>query len=120
MKRAAIAMAAIALTVVLAACQPSVPTVTYFGVSRTGAVEHDLTLTFERRGERLIGAYTVDVVRGIFDGTATAVAVTAVLTPSPTCSYHFAGTFSGTALTGEFEVADCPGGESGTWALEQQ
>lgn len=120
MKRAVIALVTCVLTMVLAACQQPVPTLTYVGVSRTGDVERDLSLTFERRGDRLTGEYTVDAARGNFAGTASGTTVTAQLTPSPTCTYQFEGTLTDTALIGEFEVAGCPGGEGGTWELEHK
>lgn len=120
MKRAAVGIPILALTLVLAACQDPAPRFAYAGISLTGGVEHDLTLTLERRGDRLTGDYSVDAARGAFRGTVSGTVITAELTPSPTCTYRFEGTLSDTTLTGAFEPAECPGGESGTWTVELQ
>lgn len=120
MKRAVITMTIVSLGLVLAACQEPAPRHTYAGVSLAGGVEYDLTLTFERRGDRLTGEYTVDAAHGAFRGALDGATITADLTPSPTCTYGFEGVLTDPTLTGEFEPTACPGGEGGTWVLERQ
>lgn len=118
MKRPAIPCLILALALLLAACQEPAPSYTYAGISLTDGVERDLTLTFERRGDRLTGEYVVDAARGSFIGTAADTTVTAELTPSPACTYRFEGALTETTLTGEFAPTACPGGTGGIWTLE--
>ena len=107
------------LAVTLAACQTAgPPQLRYEGVSVMDGVEHPLTLSVSRRGDRLVGDYYVAAAKGSFDGVVAGTAVTAELKPGPSCTYAFAGTLTATTLTGAFEPAACPGGQTGTWELE--
>lgn len=120
MKRAIPILTLVLLTLLLAACQDPPPTFTYEGTTSAGGVEQPLTLTYEQRGDRLTGEYQIRAATGTFRGTLDGDTIAADLTPSPTCTYTFEGALEAPNLTGSFEPTDCPGGESGTWTLEQQ
>lgn len=119
-KRTAPLLTLIGLALLLAACQVPPPTFTYQGTTTTAGAAQPLTLTFEQRGERLLGEYQVRAAKGTFRGTLEGDTVTADLAPSPNCTYTFEGTLGDAMLTGAFEPTACPGGEPGTWALDLQ
>src|SRR5690606_31826619 len=101
-------------------CQSPAPTTSFSGTSTFEGVTYDLTLEFQRLGDRLMGEYHVDDVGGGFEGTVNGTAVTAELTPSSTCTYAFEGTLTETNLDGTFQPSDCPGGQTGVWELVRQ
>src|SRR5690606_18481856 len=105
------------LVLLLAACQDPAPQLSFTGTSTIDGVDHDLQLEVERLGERLIGAYTVGVSGGSFNGTVLGSTVTAELKPSSECTYSFSGTLAESSLDGSFAPSDCPGGQTGTWSL---
>lgn len=106
------------LTLLLAACQDPPPTFAFEGTTTAEGIVQPLTLTVQRRGERLAGEYQVRAAKGRFNGQVAGESVTAELTPAPDCTYAFEGTLTSTALAGAFEPRACPGGQAGTWALE--
>lgn len=110
------AAALLVLAVLLAACQPATPQLTYFGVSSVDGVDYGLALTISRRGDRLLGEYFVDAVRGTFAGVV-GQELAGELTPSPSCTYSFSGVLTETTLTGTFEPSGCVGGKPGVWDL---
>lgn len=82
--RPALLVALVGLALLLAACQDPPPTFTFAGVTTTDGTEHPLTLTYQERGERLIGEYRVGAIPGRFTGTRTENTITADLIRPPT------------------------------------
>ena len=86
----------------------------------TGLVQ-ELNLSVQVKGRSWLGTYTVGAVPGSFDGEVDADgALTAVLAPSPDCTYGLTGTVTGDRLAGAFTPAVCPGGSGGTWDLARE
>lgn len=86
--------------------------------SDTGAVQ-GLRLEVVNRSDSWRGSYYVEAARGAFDGTNDNGVLTATLIASDTCTFELNGTVTGDALTATFEPTDCPGGNTGTWALNR-
>lgn len=120
MKRITAILTFAGLALLLSACQDAPPRFTFAGTTTAAGVEQPLTLTFEQRGKHLSGEYLVLAAKGTFQGTLENTTLTAELRPGPDCTYSFEGSLVGNALTGAFEPAGCPGGQSGTWELERR
>lgn len=112
-----------AALMLLAACsQPTPPDIWIGETTRSDSgVTQELQLQVTVQGDRWLGSYTVDAVRGAFDGTLHSDgSLEATLTPGPDCTYQLTGTVTVGALTAAYSPLDCAGGTAGTWALIRQ